>query len=48
MPIRPELRKFYGATWRTVTRPRILKRAGNCCEQCKVPNNIDAIRIRGT
>lgn len=34
MPLRPELRKFYGHEWRTVTRPRILTRAGNRCEQC--------------
>lgn len=39
MPIKPELRKkFYGREWRTITRPRILTRAGNCCEQCKKPN----------
>jgi len=51
MPIRPELRKrFYGRTWRKVTRPRILKRAGGefsakgkylggaRCEQCGVPD----------
>lgn len=38
MPIRPELRKFYGREWRTVTRPRILARAGNKCEQCGKPN----------
>jgi hypothetical protein len=34
MPIRAELRKFYGREWRTVTRPRILLRASNKCEQC--------------
>jgi hypothetical protein len=38
MPIRPELRKFYGREWSEVTRPRILARAGNKCEQCKKPN----------
>lgn len=38
MPIRPELRRFYGRIWRTVTRPRILARAGNCCEACQKPN----------
>ncbi len=37
MPIRRELRKFYGRTWRTVTRPRVLARAGNCCERCHRP-----------
>ena len=28
MPIKPELRKFYGRKWRKVTRPAILRRAG--------------------
>lgn len=37
MPIRPELRKFYGREWREVIRPRILARAGNKCEQCGKP-----------
>ncbi|MGE5569819.1 MAG: hypothetical protein ACM3S5_12345 [Rhodospirillales bacterium] len=38
MPIRPELRHFYrGPHWQT-TRERILKRAGNKCEQCRKPN----------
>jgi hypothetical protein len=39
MPIRPELRPFYGKEWRTVTRPRILARAGDKCEQCGKPNH---------
>lgn len=47
MPIRADLRKFYGATWRKVTRPRILARAGNKCEQCGVPNYTDVTRIAG-
>ncbi len=34
MPIARELRRFYGHHWRTVTRPRILARAGGCCEGC--------------
>jgi hypothetical protein len=38
MPIRAELRHHYGKIWRTVTRPRILARAGNKCEQCGKPN----------
>jgi hypothetical protein len=38
MPIRPEFRKFYDKIWRTITRPRILARAGNRCEQCGKPN----------
>lgn len=47
MPIRAELRHFYGRDWRTVTRPRILARAANCCEQCSVPNYAEVKRIRG-
>jgi hypothetical protein len=39
VPIKPEFRKFYGKEWRTVTRPRILARAKNLCEQCGVPNH---------
>lgn len=39
MPIRKELRAFYGREWRTVTRPRILARAGDRCEDCKKPNH---------
>lgn len=38
MPIRADLRKFYGREWHQVTRPRILERAGNKCEQCHKPN----------
>ena len=45
MPIRPELRKHYGREWREVTRPRILKRAGDACEQCRVPNGLVIARI---
>jgi len=37
MPIRPELRHFYGSAWRA-TRVRILERAKNRCEQCGKPN----------
>jgi hypothetical protein len=39
MPIRPELKKFYGVEWRAV-RARILARAGNCCEQCGKPDRL--------
>lgn len=39
MPIKKELRHFYDRVWRTVTRPRILARAGNCCERCRKPNH---------
>ena len=38
MPIRPELRRFYGREWRHVIRPRILARAGNRCEECHAPD----------
>lgn len=30
--------KNYPPNWKTEIRPRILARAGNCCERCKVPN----------
>jgi hypothetical protein len=46
MPIRRELRKFYGREWRTVTRPRrILERAGWKCEQCGVPHGAIVARV---
>lgn len=32
MPIRPENRARYPKNWKTEIRPRILARAGNCCE----------------
>jgi len=38
MPIKPELRYLYGKEWRYVTRPRILARAGDKCEQCGKPH----------
>jgi hypothetical protein len=38
MPIAPELRRFYGPTWRNEIRPRILARAVNACECCGKPN----------
>lgn len=44
MPIKPEYRKFYGKEWRTVTRPRILERAGHRCEECGVPNHEYVLR----
>lgn len=44
MPIRAELRHFYrGPKWRAV-RARILARAGNCCEECGVPNRKCVLR----
>ena len=45
MPIRPELRQFYGREWHTVIRPRILKRARDRCEQCRIPNHETAWRV---
>ena len=49
MPIRAELRKFYGKEWRTVTRPRILERAENRCEQCLKPNGkvVETVTFKG-
>jgi CubicO group peptidase (beta-lactamase class C family) len=47
MPIKKELRHFYGKHWRTVVRPRILARAGNRCERCHVPNGLIARRCAG-
>lgn len=38
MPIRADLKHFYGKEWRTVTRPRILARAADKCEDCGKPN----------
>jgi hypothetical protein len=43
MPIPKTLRKFYGATWRKETRPRILARAKFACEMCLKPHNTDVI-----
>lgn len=37
MPIRPDLRQFYGREWRG-KRAAILKRAHNRCEQCAAPD----------
>lgn len=37
MPITPENRKRYPQNWPTI-RKSILKRAGHCCEWCKLPN----------
>jgi hypothetical protein len=45
MPIPAHIRKqFYGKEWRTVTRPRILERAVDRCEQCKAPNHTVIVR----
>ena len=47
MPIRPDLRKFYGRHWREVVRRRIIRRARNRCEQCGVPNSRIVVRFGG-
>jgi hypothetical protein len=47
VPIRADLRHFYGREWRLVTRPRILARAENCCEQCGAPNGYLLTRVGG-
>lgn len=47
MPIRREYRRFYGRAWRKVVRPRILKRAENRCEFCRVPNHALVTRAAG-
>lgn len=36
--------KKYPPNWKTEIRPAILKRAGNCCEQCNIPNYIVILR----
>lgn len=38
MPIKPENKVRYPKDWKQV-RTRILERAGNCCETCKVQNH---------
>jgi hypothetical protein len=38
MPIRPENKARYPADWQQI-RMRILARAGNCCERCRVANH---------
>lgn len=47
MPIRAELKHFYtGPLWKAA-REQIIKRAGDCCEQCKVPNRVTTWRNGG-
>lgn len=46
MPIKPENKARYPRDWPDV-RKRILERAGNCCEQCKVPNRTRIARGAG-
>lgn len=47
MPIRKDLRHFYGPVWRQETRPQILARARDKCECCKVPNHTEVFRASG-
>jgi hypothetical protein len=47
MPIRAEFRHLYGREWRESTRPRIIARAQNKCEQCAVPNHTEVTRVAG-
>lgn len=43
MPIKPENKARYPANWKQI-RERILKRSGNCCEQCLVANSDVIVR----
>lgn len=43
MPIKPENLARYPKNWKEI-RERILKRAGNCCEQCRVANGDVIVR----
>lgn len=48
MPISPEFKPLYGHTWRTQTRPRIIKRAGGRCERCRcTPWRIEVAHLDG-
>jgi hypothetical protein len=46
MPIKPENKGRYPANWKDI-RAAILARAGDCCEQCKVPNGARIARGAG-
>lgn len=46
MPIKPENKKRYPKNWNEI-RELILKRADNCCEQCKVKNKTRIARGDG-
>lgn len=43
MPIKAENKSRYPANWKQI-RERILERAGNCCEQCRVANGDMIVR----
>lgn len=44
MPIRPERKGLYPPNWKEI-RARILKRAGDCCEDCGVLKNPIITRV---
>lgn len=46
MPIKPENKARYPKEWKAI-RARILKRAGDCCEWCHVPNKARITRGTG-
>jgi hypothetical protein len=46
MPIKPENKALYPANWKEI-RARILERAGNCCERCRVANRTRIARGAG-
>lgn len=43
MPIKPENKARYPSNWKEI-RVRILNRAGDCCEQCRVANGDVIVR----
>lgn len=43
--MRKELRPFYGYRWRTITRPRIIARAGGKCERCHKPKQLEVAHL---
>jgi 5-methylcytosine-specific restriction endonuclease McrA len=45
MPIRPDLKHFYGPEWRNSIRPRILARDRHRCAFCGKPNHADVWQI---
>lgn len=45
MPIRPDLKHFYGAEWRNQIRPRILDRDNHRCAFCGKPNYAEVRQI---
>ena len=47
MPIRPELRHFYRTPEYRIARERLVKRAKDRCEQCRVHNRALVVREGG-